>query len=352
MPLTRAEAVDASFPQASDFRKHRAGIFPREGIYPDPTTTAAAGIAYAGSGWAVGARAFVAEVKRGGAPYSQAYGSAPVSNDSNVATAWTIGAAPASGARIDLLCIRIRDVSQSDSSSGAPTDGPSGAARTGFPEFLVVPGTAGTTPARPALPAGYEEIAQIQTPAGAASTAGSTITQTYAFAHTVGGTIVVRTIAERDALASPIPGDDVYVIATGQTFTYVANAVTPGWFHSAGKPDIAAVTITGVNLKARAGTFAPRARKQNGMIFLEGSGDATGATTWNAGTTYTFGNIPVGYRPSVPVEGLIRFRDGVAVVSIQVNGDILFATLVTVNGTLDSVPIPLTGLSYPDPALV
>lgn len=225
MPLTRAEAVDASFPQASDFRKHRAGVFPREGIYPDPTTTAVAGVAYAGSGWAVGARAFVAEVKRGGAPYSQAYGSATVSNDSNVASAWTIGAAPASGARIDLLCIRVRDVTQSDSTSGAPTDGPSGAARTGFPEFLVVAGTAGTTPARPALPAGYMEIAQIQTPAGAASTAGSTITQTYAFAQVVGGAIYVRSIAERNALTNVLPGDRVVMVGSGISW----DKTSTGW---------------------------------------------------------------------------------------------------------------------------
>lgn len=221
MPLTRAEAIDASFPQASDIRKHNAGIFPREGIFPDPTTIAAAGVAYAGSGWAVGARAFVAELKRGGAPYTQSYGNARVSNDSNVASAWTISAAPASGARIDLLCIRARDTTQGDSSSGAPTDGPSGAARTGFPEFLVVTGTAGTTPARPALPAGYFEVAQIQTPSGAASTAGSTITQTYPFAHVVGGDIYVRTAAERDALTNVLPQDVVNVLTGAGAGRYI-----------------------------------------------------------------------------------------------------------------------------------
>ena len=213
MTLTRPWAIDAAFPNAADQRKQLAAIYPREGVFPDPTTIGA-GVAFAGTGWGVSARAFGAVLKRGGAPYTQSYGSALISNDGVVANAWTIGAAPASGSRIDRLCIRSRDTTQGDSASGAPTDGPGGAARTGFPEFLVVTGTAATTPVAPALPAGYEEIAQIQTPSGAASTAGSTITQTYAFAQVVGGPIYVRTIAERNAIptSSLNPGDTCVVL--------------------------------------------------------------------------------------------------------------------------------------------
>lgn len=212
MALTRPWAIDAAFPNAADHRKQLASIYPREGVFPDPLTILPAGIAYAGTGWGVSARPFVAALKRGGAAYSAAYGAALVSNDAAVANAWTITAAPASGSRIDLLCIRARDTTQGDSATGTPTDGPAGAQRSGFPEFMVVTGTAATTPTAPALPAGYEEIARIQTPSGAASTAGSTITQTYNFAHVVGSPIVVRNATELDALTSVLGIDSAYQI--------------------------------------------------------------------------------------------------------------------------------------------
>ena len=212
MTLTRPWAIDAGFPNAADQRKQLAAIYPREGVFPDPVTILPAGIAYAGTGWGINARAFTAAIKRGGAPYSQSYGTALVGNDGVVTGAWTIAAAPASGSRIDRLCIRARDTTQGDSATGAPTDGPGGLARTGLPEFLVVAGVAATTPVAPALPAGYEEIAQVTTPSGAASIAGSTITNTYAYASTVGGPIVVRNLTELDALTSVLGIDSAYVV--------------------------------------------------------------------------------------------------------------------------------------------
>lgn len=214
MTLTRPWAIDAAFPNAADVRKQLAAIYPRGGVFPDATTMGA-GVAYAGTGWGINARAFVAAIKRGGAPYSQSYGTALVGNDGVVTSAWKIGAAPASGSRIDLLCIRARDTTQGDSASGAPTDGPGGVARTGLPEFVTVTGVAGTPGVRPALPAGLEELAQITTPSGAVSAAGSTIVQTYGFAHVVGAPIVVRNYAELDALAGVLGIDSAYVIDKG-----------------------------------------------------------------------------------------------------------------------------------------
>lgn len=257
MTLSRPWAIDAAFPNAADQRKQLAGIYPREGVFPDPITTAPAGIAYAGTGWGVNARPFGAVLKRGGAPYSQAYGSALVSNDGVVTNAWTIGAAPASGSRIDLLCIRGRDSTQGDSATGAPTDGPGGATRLGFPEFVVVAGVAATTPLRPAIPAGLTEVGQITTPSGAASTAGSTFVPSYKFAQVVGGTIFVRTAAERDALVDVLPGDECIVLdRPGMIYTRLSSgwasmsrsgliiptAVTGGTIQNDGSVSFAAVT--------------------------------------------------------------------------------------------------------------
>lgn len=225
MTLTRPWATDAAFPNASDQRKQLASIYPREGVFPDPTTIAAPGIAYAGSGWGVNARAFTAVAKRGGAPYSQSYGSALIGNDGVVTGAWTIAGAPGTGSRIDLLCVRARDTTQGDSATGTPMDGPGGVNRSGIPEFLTVTGVASGSPVAPGLPAGYQEVARALTPSSAVSIAGSTITNTYAFAHAVGGTIFVRTIAERNALTNVLPGDRCVVLSLdGAVFTRVGSS--------------------------------------------------------------------------------------------------------------------------------
>ncbi|WP_173015312.1 hypothetical protein, partial [Parabacteroides distasonis] len=181
---------------------------------PDPVTIAPVGVAYAGTGWGISARPFTAALKRGGGPYSQKYGTALMGNDAAVVNAWTIAAAPASGSRIDLLAIRAKDASQGDSIAGAPTDGPGGVVRA-IPEFVTVTGVAGTPGNRPALPAGLEEVAQITTPSGAASAAGSTIVPTYKFAHVVGAPIVVRNYAELDALTGVLGIDSAYIIDKG-----------------------------------------------------------------------------------------------------------------------------------------
>lgn len=314
MPLSRAEAVNASFPQASDFRKHNAGIWPREGVYPDPTTTTQ-GVAYAGSGWGVGARPFVAELKRGGAPYSQAYGSARVSNDSNVASAWTISPAPASGARIDLACVRVRDSEQGDSTSGAPTDGPSGAARTGFPEFVLVTGTAATTPTKPALPAGYEELATIQTPAGASSIAGSTITPTFAFAHVVGGSIYVRNLTERNALTNLMTGDSVIVLDSG--LEYIRTAAG-GWAYGRGTSGLFALTFNTGNWAPfqNSAALAPRAELVSGVVQLYGriSGNATAPQI-----AFT---LPDGMKPPRQLIALAYSVDGPVRVQVETDGNV------------------------------
>lgn len=221
MALTRPFAIDAAFPNALDARKQFGGAFPRQGLFPDPITTAAAGVAYAGTGWGIDARAFTYITKRGGAPYSQTYGVAFGSNDAVVTGAWTIDPAPVSGSRIDLLWIRATDAGSGDSMSGAPTDGPGGAARA-VPVFGVTTGAPDSLPVAPSLPAGAVEIARATTPSGAVSAAGSTITQTYTFAQVAGGPIYVRTIAERDALADVIPGDVAIIATTGLQYRRTA----------------------------------------------------------------------------------------------------------------------------------
>jgi hypothetical protein len=292
MTLTRPFGTDAAYPNAADFRKGLAGIVTREGVFPDPITTAAAGIAYAGTGWGVNARPFVAAVRRGGAPYSLSYGPVLVANDGVVNNAWTISAAPGSGSRIDLLCVRARDVTQGDSASGAPTDGPGGVARTGISEFVTVTGTASGSPVAPAVPAGYTEVGRVTTPSGAVSTAGSTFAHVFPFAQIAGGIIYARTIAERDALVTPLAGDLCYVTATSQTFEYVD--ATAGWVAMLGKPTLSAITFSGIY---SAGATTPRVLEHGGRVYLDGIVSSTSAT-FGGNTAYAFGTIPAAKAPA------------------------------------------------------
>lgn len=230
MTLTRPHFIDKAWPNAIDLRKAVGGYIPREGVFPDPITVAAAGIAYGNGAWDVGALPFVLAAKRGGAPYSQAYGTALGTNDA-AGTAWTIDPAPGSGSRVDRLWVRLVDPSQGEAltTPGAET------VPRAVPVFGVTLGTPGIQP----LPAGTTEIAQVSTPSGAASIAGSTITQTYKFAQTVGGTIFARTKAELDAIVTPLNGDLGFVIATGVTYQRSGGA----WRRAAGL-DSTAVPVT------------------------------------------------------------------------------------------------------------
>lgn len=235
MPLTRPFPVDKAFPNAADIRKGQSAVFPREGVFPDPTTIAAAGIAYAASGWNVGARAFTANVKRGGAPFSQAYGAAQVANDAVVAAAWTLPGAPTSGSWTSLLWIRAADPTQGEATTQvAGETGPDGVAR---PRALPVFGvTTGTTSTAPVLPAGAELIATAVTPSTATSAAGAVITQSYEFANVLGGPLYVRQSAQLTATlaAAAVPGEVAYALDTQALYEVRVSGTTKRWVRSGG----------------------------------------------------------------------------------------------------------------------
>lgn len=219
MTLSRSFPIDQGFPNALDVRRLDAGLIVREGIFPDPTTTATAGVAYGNGGWDVGAQPFVAALKRGGAPYSLSYGVARLANDA-AGTAWTIDAAPASGSRIDLLWIRATDPGEGEATSG--TDGPGGVARA-VPVFGVTTGVAATSPVAPALPAGALLIATVTTPSGAASIAGSTIVQSYKFAQLAGGIRYARTLSEFSDEPGYV-GEEAITLTAFQRYVYTGAA--------------------------------------------------------------------------------------------------------------------------------
>jgi len=231
MPLTRPFAIDQAYANASDFRKQHAAVFPREGVFPDPVTTAAAGIAYANGGWNIAARIFTAVARRGTAAFSQAYGSALISNDSQ-ATAWTIPAAPSSGSRIDLLWVKATDPTQGDA-----TTTPSGeTVARAVPLFGVTSGDAATTPTAPALPSGAIEIARVSTASTATSAAGSVFSHTYAFANIDGATLYVRNASTLTAAhaAAAVVGEVAYALDTQSSYEVRQTGATRRWARRGG----------------------------------------------------------------------------------------------------------------------
>jgi hypothetical protein len=221
MPLGRSSFIREGYALAADHRRALGAIVVREGVMPD-VNSLGLGIAYGNGGWNVGARPFVVASRRGGAPYSITYGAAFGYNDA-AGTAWTIGAAPGSGSRIDLLWVRLTDTDSGESATGS--DGPGGVARA-VPVYGVTAGTAATTPVAPALPAGAVEIARVTTPSGAASIAGSTITQG-PIAFLAGARAFVRDAVDRAALiaAGIHRGTQLYQLDTDTLYTYDGSTI-------------------------------------------------------------------------------------------------------------------------------
>lgn len=218
MALTRPYPVDKAFPNASDIRKEQAAIFPREGLFPDPITVANAGVAYAASGWAVGARPFAANLKRKGAAFTQAYGSAQIANDATESAAWLLPGAPSSGSRTSLLWVRADDPTQGEGTEQVAGEvGPDGLPRPrALPRFGI---TTGTTTVAPVLPAGALRIATVVVTSAATSAATSLIVNDYTFANVLGGPIFYRTEAALKADSDVAQGETGYAIATGARFT-------------------------------------------------------------------------------------------------------------------------------------
>jgi len=272
MPLTRSFPIDEGYPTALDVRRLDAGLIVREGILADPITVAVAGIAYGDGGFNVGARPFVAALKRGGAAYSLDYGVARLANDA-AGAAWTIPAAPVSNSRIDLLWIRATDPAEGEATTG--TDGPGGVARA-VPIFGVTSGTAAPSPVAPALPAGAYLIATVTTPSGAASIAGSTIVQSYGFAQLSGGTAYARTLALLPSTA--VEGDRAVALGTGVRYERAGSLWRPEGVVLA-VADFAALAA----LPTGGRVVGDLAHVAEGAVYMSWTG-----TLWRQTTTATF----------------------------------------------------------------
>lgn len=197
-----------------------------------------------------------------------------------------ISAAPVSNSRWTIVWVKHEDNTTGDAAS--------------LPIFGTTDGAAAASPTAPAIPTGALELARLQIFSGTTATNGgaNTLTNTYRMTAARGGTVPVRTIAERDAWTAPLPvaGQVVQVLGTSQTFQYVDGTI--GWLHVGGKPDTAVIT-SNVAGGITAGTPAPRLVIQNGRVNCEGR-LTSASTAYVAGTTYgvvVAGGIPAAYAP-------------------------------------------------------
>ena len=112
-----------------------------------------------------------------------------VPNDATVIVATTV--APGTNSRIDVIWVRQQLLS---GDGGSETDN--------LAEIGVTQGTAGATPAVPAIPTGALSLATVNVPTGTTATSGLTFTESHPWTVANGAPIPVRNDTERAALTA------------------------------------------------------------------------------------------------------------------------------------------------------
>jgi len=189
--------------QARDIRNDLEGVVARTGIFPGSST---APLLNKTSTMTPTIRAFDAAFRR-----TASDGTQLVSNDGPTGLFPAFDAAPASGARKDLLVLSVYDTAF-DATAGA--------------KFEIVKGDASTAtdpaPRRDKMLANQMEIGTLTIPAGATSLASANVvwTETFQFAALRGAPVYFRKLQElRDAAVSSfVSGDTAFSLDTGNTF--------------------------------------------------------------------------------------------------------------------------------------
>ena len=186
------------------------------------------------SGMAVTVAPFNAVVKRDG-------GVVMLANEGPATV--PIQVAPASNARIDVVCARQNDSSSTVSAPDSDDE----------PELIVIAGVSDVNPVKPLVPEGSVELATVLVPAGvtAMNAPGVIVTQTAMFAAASGSPIPVRSSADRDVLKA-FQGMRVLNLATGceekwlDTYSpaNLGGATPAGWYPVSGNlPDCSVLSV-------------------------------------------------------------------------------------------------------------
>lgn len=187
--------TDERLIQAGEVMRSATGI-PRLGVLPAHTGALVTGNA----NLTVNVLPFVGVASRTGGATAE-----KLANDAS--TLVTVGAAPGSNSRIDVVYFKPQFVASGDANN--------------VPVFGVQAGTAAASPTKPSLPSGAVELATILIPSSATTmqSAGVVITTTALYTTAIGGTVVFRNDTEMAAFA-PVAGTQGWRLDTKQMWTY------------------------------------------------------------------------------------------------------------------------------------
>lgn len=209
---------------------------------------------------------------------------------------------------------------------------------------LYLAGTAASTPVAPAAPTGAFTIAQITVPKVGAGSPSVTWVAPYLAA--AGGVREFTTLAALKAWTPATDGALAYANDTDNLWSYVASAVTPGWFHVGGRPVLGSIGFT--TIYSSSGTSPAGTSVQNGRVYLEGA-FTTSAATFAAATTYTVGQITDSTLwPAAPVKFTATWGGtGLVSINIDTSGNItvLFTTAPGSVGA-GALQVYLSGMSW------
>ena len=282
MTLTRGFIRDAAMTPLDARLMNMAGLVcnndgsPRTGVLGNAGTTPTAGIVSTLATMNVAIAAAEFATSKGKAD------GVPIFTNNGVVNV-AIGAAPASNSRIDVIYVKHNDNTTGDANA--------------LPIFGVLAGTAAASPTKPGpIPTGALELATLRVYAGTTATNGGSnlLTNTYQMTAARGAAVPFRTIAERDAWTNPVDGQLAFVLAADATYQYLATAPTPGWYHTAGAPEIVGITPGGL-WQAATGAVdqggVPQMRKHSGMVIGAGAITNNATVAVAAGSSYVIATI-------------------------------------------------------------
>lgn len=204
-------ALNEAFPGVSgvvdslEARRNLAGLIvrdeagvPRAGVLPRTTAALVTATSSTGPMTVNVATAWLVLVREGGVLFTQ----------NNGTTSVTIGTAPVSNSRIDVVYAKQNE-SAAPMSDGADTA-----------VIGVVAGTAAASPVKPSIPVGALELATVEIPSGVTATnqGGVVITQTYPYTATAGSPVWFRSKGAMDLWE---PEDGSFAWHTGVQAMYL-----------------------------------------------------------------------------------------------------------------------------------
>lgn len=166
--------------------RDRSG-FPRPGVLPSNVT-----LLTRGSGWTVQVAPHVA-VRGKGRMVLVGGATEPVTVD--------VVSAPNANSRIDVVYTRPADVGASEDIAAVG----------------VAIGTPAAVPSKPSIPEGAVELGTVRSAAGNTGISQATLTNTFQFTASAGGTLIVRAVADLNTADLP-DGYRAFVIATGREY--------------------------------------------------------------------------------------------------------------------------------------